>query len=203
MKVLIDFDEFITYKLAVCADPRPRSVQAYVRFLLQLLELSFHGVPWFFLCFFAYFMDYVPMSVLKPIFLGKPLWFSDFVKFTNYICTQGTTHQGLVVDLASIGLIKSIFKRKRPRLNRDDMYGTTGPDFYSFPSGHASRAIMISNLCIHLFAEKLSPMHCRLLNLWSYSTCISRLLLARHHFFDILCGIALGHCFYYCTIACF
>ena len=87
------------------------------------------------------------------------------------------------------------FKRKRPILNHDDMIATGGPDVYSFPSGHASRSIMATMLLINFI--DLSFQSSFLLILWSYFTCLSRLLLARHHVSDVFIGILLGYAFYF------
>ena len=78
------------------------------------------------------------------------------------------------------------------------MIATGGPDKYSFPSGHSSRAIMATMLLIKYLDLKFLDSF--ILILWSYSTCMSRLLLARHHVFDVFIGILLGYSFYYLTI---
>jgi membrane-associated phospholipid phosphatase len=75
------------------------------------------------------------------------------------------------------------------------MIATGGPDKYSFPSGHASRAIMTTMLLINFI--NLSFIYSFSLIVWSYFTCLSRLLLARHHVFDVFIGIILGYSFYF------
>ena len=107
--------------------------------------------------------------------------------------------KALVFDLAVIGIVKAIFKRKRPILNKNDMIGTVGPDKYSFPSGHSSRAILMSNLVAYLYSFNRCSYIYLSLFIWSYFTCLSRLLLARHHFSDVTAGIILGYLMYFIT----
>jgi membrane-associated phospholipid phosphatase len=100
-------------------------------------------------------------------------------------------------------LVKVVFKRKRPVLNRDDMIATGGVDKYSFPSGHSSRAILMSNLVAALYSFEAFAFSYFLIILWSYLTCMSRVMLARHHFFDVVAGILLGYAMYFATILLF
>lgn len=65
-----------------------------------------------------------------------------------------------------------------------------GPDVFSFPSGHASRAVYVSYFFINLFT--LSIFYTPFVLIWSISICISRLLLNRHHILDVIGGVALG-----------
>ena len=78
----------------------------------------------------------------------------------------------------------------------------SGPDKFSFPSGHSSRAILCSDLLTHqlilsrseLFSSEMTLVACVLfLNLIAYVTCLSRLLLNRHYFTDVVAGILIGH----------
>lgn len=62
--------------------------------------------------------------------------------------------------------------------------------FFSFPSGHASRAVLIL-----LFFTVLNPVSILFwppLLAWAVSVAMSRLLLLRHHILDILGGVALA-----------
>ncbi|PSN30949.1 hypothetical protein C0J52_23588 [Blattella germanica] len=61
---------------------------------------------------------------------------------------------------------------------------------FSFPSGHASRAVFVS-----LFFILIYPIHFIFympLIAWATSICISRVLLRRHHLLDVFGGVALG-----------
>ena len=63
-------------------------------------------------------------------------------------------------------------------------------DKHSFPSGHATRAIYVA-FFVHLFFK--NPLLTSLVTLWSLSVVISRVLLGRHHLFDIVCGVLIGY----------
>jgi len=85
-------------------------------------------------------------------------------------------------------VIKAITRRRRPTSNDDSF--TIGPDKYSFPSGHASRATFI--VYFFFYVWPVSLMFAPPLLAWCFSVCTSRLLLRRHHIFDVLVGVFLG-----------
>ena len=111
--------------------------------------------------------------------------------------------KGLIADIVIIGSLKLLVRRPRPRQNltKEMALGTnSGPDKYSFPSGHSSRAILCSNLLTQLiisqelFSNRMTQIGCVLfLNMFAYVTCLSRLLLNRHFFMDVVAGILTGH----------
>jgi hypothetical protein len=70
------------------------------------------------------------------------------------------------------------------------MFSVVGPDKFSFPSGHTSRACFISLFFIFLYP--LFFIFYMPLIAWSISVCLSRVLLRRHHLLDILGGVLLG-----------
>lgn len=70
------------------------------------------------------------------------------------------------------------------------MLGQIGPDKFSFPSGHASRAVYIAYFFINLYS--LPIIFYPPLLAWATSICLSRVLLNRHHLLDIFAGVALG-----------
>lgn len=115
---------------------------------------------------------------------------------------------GLIIDIVFIGLTKAMFRRTRPRYNRQHemaMGTNTGADKYSFPSGHSSRAIFVSCLLTLFLATMNRSIYFKLiggfiLNLISYITCISRLLLVRHYLSDVIVGIIYGYLFVVLTI---
>lgn len=87
-----------------------------------------------------------------------------------------------------VGIVKAITRRRRPSIN--DSPFSLGPDKYSFPSGHASRATFVAYTFIYLWPV---PLICvPPLLAWSFSICISRILMRRHHILDVMAGIALG-----------
>lgn len=95
---------------------------------------------------------------------------------------------GLFLDIIVVGLIKAATRRRRPVA--DDSMLSFGPDKFSFPSGHASRAAylfcfftMLSPVTIFFFPPLLA---------WFLAVAVSRLLLFRHHIVDVVAGIAIG-----------
>ena len=94
------------------------------------------------------------------------------------------------MDILLVCILKAFTRRRRPSGNKYDMFATVGPDKYSFPSGHTSRACFIAGFFIFLY-----PLHFIFympLLAWSVSVCLSRLLLRRHHLLDVTGGVLLG-----------
>lgn len=85
-------------------------------------------------------------------------------------------------------MLKAVTRRRRPTVN-DDVFAV-GPDKYSFPSGHASRATFIVYFLFYLWP--ISLIYALPLLGWSFSVCMSRILMRRHHIIDVLVGIILG-----------
>lgn len=94
------------------------------------------------------------------------------------------------MDVIAVTVIKAFVRRRRPAGNESDMFMTVGPDKFSFPSGHASRAVFISHFFIYVL--ELSNIIALPMLLWSTAVCISRILLQRHHVLDVICGALLG-----------
>lgn len=97
---------------------------------------------------------------------------------------------GLITDIVFVGVLKAIFRRRRPSGNQPDMMVTIGPDVYSFPSGHVSRACYIAYFFLRLY-----PVHIFFqmpLLAWVFSVSASRILLRRHHLLDVFAGVLLG-----------
>ncbi|KAF0695563.1 Aste57867_13603 [Aphanomyces stellatus] len=117
----------------------------------------------------------------------------------------------LLVDLVLNFLIKGFVKRHRPSFHKHDMR-FPGPDKYSFPSGHASRA----GTMVAFFAALLQY-HDEMLLLatsgaiadvapstllamawtWAVVNSIGRLALGRHFASDVILGTALGYFFFF------
>ena len=73
------------------------------------------------------------------------------------------------------------------------MFLTIGVDKFSFPSGHATRAVFVS-----LFFSSWAYPHMWflgriLLFAWAAAVCVSRILLRRHHILDVVGGIVMGY----------
>lgn len=98
---------------------------------------------------------------------------------------------GFFTDLALVGALKSIVRRQRPNYNDDgDFVLVVSVDKYSFPSGHASRAVFIAVL---VTVWKLGSLWMRLLVWWAaLATAMSRVLMGRHYFLDVAAGVWVG-----------
>lgn len=100
----------------------------------------------------------------------------------------------MVQDAILIGLLKFSFQRLRP--TNPEIKIKVCPDIlvdrYSFPSGHASRAVMITLLILNIFSDELSYSIIIFLIILAVITCLSRFLLARHYFTDVLVGTIIG-----------
>lgn len=97
---------------------------------------------------------------------------------------------GLFIDIFLVAGIKAYTRRKRPVANTDDALGQIGPDVFSFPSGHASRAVFVAYFFINLWP--VSIFFYPPLLAWATSICVSRILMNRHHILDVVAGVALG-----------
>lgn len=97
---------------------------------------------------------------------------------------------GLFIDILCVAFVKAYTRRKRPQSNKDDALGQLGPDVFSFPSGHASRAVYVAYFFTNLYT--LPVFFVPLVLIWATSICISRVLLNRHHLLDVAGGVILG-----------
>lgn len=102
--------------------------------------------------------------------------------------TQVNMFFGLIIDIIFVWILKAATRRRRPAV--DDNPLSFGPDKYSFPSGHASRAVFIA--CFFTAIDPLPIIFFPPLVAWSTSVCFSRLLIYRHHILDVLAGAVLG-----------
>ncbi|KAK3788200.1 hypothetical protein RRG08_016602 [Elysia crispata] len=172
MDSLIAFDQQLTARMAVCATKE--SSLGHLRPFMKILEISCHGVPWILGSLLLFAFSHKPQDVTVSVNLLGVLFF----------------------DLIVVGLLKLIFRRSRPTHNVMDMFAAPSVDKFSFPSGHSTRAAMMSwYLCAHLFPS--SQFWCSLICLWSISVAASRVLLGRHHVFDVVCGFLIGMAAYH------
>lgn len=68
------------------------------------------------------------------------------------------------------------------------MFATVSIDKFSFPSGHATRAI-----ALFVFFKSLPFTLAFPILVWSIAVCISRVLLGRHHVLDVFAGMIIGY----------
>ncbi|XP_067625504.1 polyisoprenoid diphosphate/phosphate phosphohydrolase PLPP6 isoform X3 [Eurosta solidaginis] len=137
-----------------------------IHFYSKCLEISCNGIAWL-SCWIAF------------------IWVFNW---ESYYELQLNVLFGLILDIIIIAVLKAICRRRRPSVTTD-MY-TLGPDQFSFPSGHASRAIFLL-----MFFVVLHPVHALLrmpIVSWALSVCLSRILLSRHYILDVVGGMAVG-----------
>ncbi|KAF5280557.1 hypothetical protein FQR65_LT00308 [Abscondita terminalis] len=166
IRQILELDKHYTQKFVLWANQfLPfRSLKIHYK----VLEISCHGIPWF-ACWMAFMWIYTNDSIVQM---------------------QINMLLGLLLDIIFIVILKAYVRRRRPMANTDDMLGQMGPDKFSFPSGHASRAVFVVYFFVYLYP--LSILTYPPLLAWATSICISRILLNRHHLLDVACGILLG-----------
>ncbi|XP_037349329.1 polyisoprenoid diphosphate/phosphate phosphohydrolase PLPP6 [Talpa occidentalis] len=179
LRSLLAIDLWLSKKLGVCAGES--SSWGSVRPLMKLLEISGHGIPWL---------------------LG-----------TLYCLTRSDSWAGrevlmnllfaLLLDLLLVGLIKGLVRRRRPAHNQMDMFFTLSVDKYSFPSGHSTRAALVSRFMLNHLVLAI-PLRV-LVVLWAFILGLSRVMLGRHNVTDVAFGFFLGYMQYsivdYCWLS--
>lgn len=104
------------------------------------------------------------------------------------MCSCNILFLGLITDIIFVAIIKAATRRRRPAFT-DDTF-SLGPDKFSFPSGHTSRAVY---LCIFLlYLDPVPMLFWPPILAWTVSVALSRLIMLRHHLLDIFGGIVLG-----------
>lgn len=140
-----------------------------LRPVMKALELSCHGIPWIVICLYALYQ--ATGEVLEEVFFNLLL--------------------GLFIDLIIVGLLKVVFRRKRPLYNKDDMFATISVDNFSFPSGHATRAYMVTWFILY-HVKFAFPIRVLVL-IWCHCVGVSRVILGRHHISDVAVGFLVGY----------
>lgn len=132
----------------------------------KALEISCHGVLWI-TCILMF------------------IWILDN---KNLYQMQINLLIGLFLDIAIIAILKALTRRRRPAVNDDPF--AMGPDKYSFPSGHASRASLIC--WFFMDVSPISPLYVLILLTWCAAISVSRLLMKRHYILDVCLGLLIG-----------
>ena len=108
----------------------------------------------------------------------------------------------MFVDLLVVIMLKSTFRRKRPAHNLDDMLVVDAValniDRHSFPSGHATRAVMTALFIVDKF--DCTGGIKSLVYIWMVAVPLSRILLGRHHVFDVTVGVICGVLEYFAVV---
>lgn len=122
---------------------------------------------------------------LSPLFILLSFFYFDpaSVAKVKYLYIM------LFVDILLTGGIKFLTKRTRPAYNKGGLF--VGPDIFSFPSGHSSRAMLLAHVSIFVFGWQ-SPWRAASVMCWAALVAVSRLALGRHFLTDVVGGLTLG-----------
>lgn len=102
--------------------------------------------------------------------------------------TQVNLLLGLLLDIVIIAVLKALVRRRRPKPTTGMM--AIGSDKFSFPSGHASRAMLMAYFFAYL--DPISVFLIPPLFAWVGAICLSRVLAQRHYILDVVSGILVG-----------
>lgn len=166
LEILRSIDEQVTSFLCICARPR-KPLEKVLEFCCKILEFSGHGVLWFAVC--------ACLAGLYALTKADVYW-----KYSANLFVL------LVIDIIFVAPLKLFFKRPRPAMNVGDIpFSVSAVDNYAFPSGHASRCVALAAYFCYVPPFHL---HTHLWYLWAVAMSISRILIGRHHFSDIVAG---------------
>jgi len=163
---LIEIDRKFSSKLGFLASPNTPHVK--FRATMKMLEVSCHGLSW-----------------IGIIFIG--LWYALTPRHYELLVNLLF---GIIFDMLAVAFIKAAVRRTRPNCNANDMFATIAVDKFSFPSGHASRAVMLIGYFV--FFCDCNVLIQAVVVAWAASVCLSRLLLGRHFITDVAGGAVLG-----------
>lgn len=92
----------------------------------------------------------------------------------------------IVIQALFVFFIKFLFRRQRPESDWGEVYRRQDP--HSFPSGHATRAVMLAVIAIAIGPAWLAWT----LAVWAPLVCLARIALGVHYLSDIFAGAVLG-----------
>ena len=158
----IDRDIAFSKRLAYCGHPVDFTKHhTALRFLCRVLEYSGHGVPWFVVCIakvataipsdsihFWTNMVYGTSNKCATSETDKKRAFGAFFFLSSRQMLELLLFLALIVDIVVVATIKAIFRRGRPHYAVQLNHAHISPDRFSFPSGHASRSIMMAALFV-------------------------------------------------------
>jgi presqualene diphosphate phosphatase len=143
------------------------------RVIWEIVSISADGVVWF--------------LVLPAIIFFTPhqlLWqpSPDLVRLVAI---------GLASDILIIVALKQTFRRRRPMHHLPD-FRFVGPDQFSFPSGHATRAWLLTGLAAVRLAGEDGDATISRATMWAVVVSVGRVALGRHYVSDVICGGLVG-----------
>ncbi|XP_066157051.1 polyisoprenoid diphosphate/phosphate phosphohydrolase PLPP6 [Euwallacea fornicatus] len=166
LQQVLVLDENITKKFVIWG--KSWSPLHSLRLHYRALEITCHGIPW----------------------LAFWIAFTWLFNIPNLVQLQVNMILALILDIITIALVKAFFRRRRPLGNKQDAFAEIGPDQFSFPSGHCSRAALVTFIFIFLWPLPLFFFPSLLA--WTTALCVSRVLMERHYLLDVLGGVVLG-----------
>ncbi|XP_048114799.1 polyisoprenoid diphosphate/phosphate phosphohydrolase PLPP6-like isoform X1 [Alosa alosa] len=169
-RFLLAIDLWLSKRLGVCTCED--SLLGSIRPLVKLVEVSGHGVPW----------------LISAVY---GLVYSDSAAELE---TMLNLLMALVLDMALVGIVKAIVRRRPPSHSRSDLFMPFAVDRYCFPSGHATRASMCACFLLTRLVSA-GPLRALLLA-WAGLVGLSRVLLGQSNVTDVLFGLCLGYCHY-------
>eukprot|EP00697_Spironema_sp_BW2_P009070 gnl/Spiro4/23850_TR11807_c0_g1_i1.p1 gnl/Spiro4/23850_TR11807_c0_g1~~gnl/Spiro4/23850_TR11807_c0_g1_i1.p1 ORF type:complete len:207 (-),score=23.41 gnl/Spiro4/23850_TR11807_c0_g1_i1:156-737(-) len=145
---------------------------SHSRLFWEAVSFSSDGVPWLVVPLVLFvFLPFIPALRL----LLHPFFVHLFI-----VCAIGA-----VLDT----VMKAILRRPRPPTNKNDnLTPYIGPDKFSCPSGHSSRAFAIA---VTVLLHGSSPLRFLAFG-WSSVVALSRIFLGRHYPSDVFVGALLG-----------
>lgn len=118
----------------------------------------------------------IALFIIWVLHIGGPIWhrFSAILEIS------------VIFQAMFVFALKGLIKRQRPIGEWGDVYRNMDP--HSFPSGHATRVVMLAVLAIGLGPAWFAW----LIGIWAPLVCVSRVITGVHYLTDILGGIVLG-----------
>jgi len=163
LKKVLDLDIKVTKDLVEMVNKK-YPIETYRNYMKQL-EISCHGIPWLMVAIIGLYVTDLP-----------DLWVNLLI--------------ALLIDIIVVAVTKAFTRRRRPSYNVGDIPLSMSVDKFSFPSGHATRAVLLA-----IFFNFLYPLNFLLflpIVAWSAAVCGSRVLMGRHHILDVCCGVVIG-----------
>ena len=144
----------------------------YAKLLWEIVSLTADGIVWFIL-----------FPLLGSVILERYLWGYNLARLVGV---------GLLVDIVVIIAPKQVFKRARPVYHGAD-FRFVGPDQFSFPSGHATRAWLFLGLAMNS-SEAAPSLNSNAVMIagWASVVTLGRVALGRHYATDVICGALIG-----------
>lgn len=158
-----------------------RDTEVLPKSFLILLEVSGHGLIWI--------IWPIALLLLSPNMGAEKL--SNLFHF--YLVG--------ILDLMVVGILKPVFRRKRPSYNGGLQHATIDAiDQFSFPSGHATRSVSVAAFVFYVVSKRPgtlpgwieNPIFLAFTFVWGVVCAASRVALGRHHVLDVLVGAFLG-----------